>query len=95
LKAQCTVNKTLRDSWICFDQTFLGRGMGILFPARESLVKDIPAGDGNPPNLYLQCGIWNLGPGHDVLALKSSLKSPKDGSHGRNIGQQSSEFFSM
>jgi len=38
-----------------FDQTFLGRGMGILFPARESLVSDIPARDGNPLKLFLQC----------------------------------------
>jgi len=37
----------LRDSWICFDQTFLGLGLGKLFPARESLVSDIPAGDKN------------------------------------------------
>jgi hypothetical protein len=28
-------------------KTFLGPGMGKLFPARESLVSDIPAGDGN------------------------------------------------
>jgi len=44
--------KKLRDSWICFDQTFPGRGKGILFPARETLVSDIPAGDGNPLNLF-------------------------------------------
>jgi len=30
-----------------FDQTFLGLELGKLFPARESLVSDIPAGDGN------------------------------------------------
>jgi hypothetical protein len=47
--------KKIRDSWICFDQTFLRRGMGILFSARESLVSDIPAGEGNPLNLSLQC----------------------------------------
>jgi len=40
-----TVKKKFRDSFICFDQTFLGLGMGKLFPARESLV--IPAGAGN------------------------------------------------
>jgi len=39
--------KKLRDSWICFDQTSLGLGLGKLFPARESLVSDIPAGDEN------------------------------------------------
>jgi len=37
----------LRDSWICFDQTLLGLGLGKLFPALESLVSVIPAGDGN------------------------------------------------
>jgi len=31
-------------SWICFDQTSLGLELGRLFPARESLVSDIPAG---------------------------------------------------
>jgi len=44
--------KDLRDSRVCFDQTFLGLGMGQLFPAREILVGDIPAGDGNPPNFF-------------------------------------------
>jgi len=44
--------KNLRDSWICFDQTFLGLGLGKLFLARESLVCDIPAGDGNTKNLF-------------------------------------------
>jgi len=37
------------------DRTFLGLGLGKLFPVRESLVSDIPAGDGNPLNLFLQC----------------------------------------
>jgi len=37
------------------DETFQGLGLGTLFTARESLVRDIPAGDGNSPNLYLQC----------------------------------------
>jgi len=39
--------KNVRDYWICSDQTFLGLGLGKLFPARESFVSDIPAGDGN------------------------------------------------
>jgi len=30
-------------------------GLGKLFPARESLVSDIPAGDRKSLNLYLQC----------------------------------------
>jgi len=52
-----TVNKNIRDSWICFDKTFLGLELGKLFPARESLVSDIPAGDGNPLILFLQCKV--------------------------------------
>jgi len=43
--------KILRDSWIIFDHTFQGLGLGTLFPARESLVSDIPAGDGKLLNL--------------------------------------------
>jgi len=39
--------RNLRDSWSCVDQTSLGLGLGKLFPARESLVSDLPAGDGN------------------------------------------------
>jgi len=39
--------KNVRDSWIFFDQTFLGLGLGKLFQARESLVSDILAGDRN------------------------------------------------
>ncbi len=27
------------------------------FPARESLVSDVPAGDGENENLFLQCGL--------------------------------------
>ena len=37
-----------------FYQTFQGLGLGKLFPAWESLVSDIPAGDGKSLNLYLQ-----------------------------------------
>jgi len=55
-----SVKKNLRDSWICFDQTFLGLGLSKLFPARENLVSDIPAGDGTPLNLFLQCTICPL-----------------------------------
>jgi len=33
-----------------FDQTFQGLGLGKLFPARESLVSDILAGDGKSLN---------------------------------------------
>jgi len=49
------LQKILRDSWIIFYQTFHVLEFGTLFPARECLVSDIPAGDGNPLNLYLQC----------------------------------------
>jgi hypothetical protein len=31
-----------------------------LFPARESLVSDIPAGDGKIINLFLQCIFWSI-----------------------------------
>jgi hypothetical protein len=34
----------------CSDQRLIK-----LFPARESLVSDIPAGDGKNDNLFLQC----------------------------------------
>jgi len=37
------------------NQTLLGLGMGKLFPARESLVSDISAGDGNIAKPFLQC----------------------------------------
>ena len=50
--------ENLPDSWICYDQTLLGLGFGRLFPARESLVSDILAGDGNLINLFLQCRWW-------------------------------------
>jgi len=38
-----------------FHLTFPRLGLGKLFPARERLVRDIPAGDGNIANLFLQC----------------------------------------
>ena len=53
--AEPTLLKILRDSWIIFDQTFQGLGLGTLFPARESLVSDILAGDGKSLCIYLQC----------------------------------------
>jgi len=43
-----------RPALILFDQTSLG--LGKLFPATESLVNDIPAGDGNTAKPFLQCG---------------------------------------
>ena len=54
----CTVKQKLRESWIWFDQTFLGLGLGKIFPARESLVSDIPAGNGNIVKLFLQCALY-------------------------------------
>jgi len=50
--------QNLQDSWICFDQIFLGLGLGKLFLARESLVSYIPAGDGNLLNLFLRFTIY-------------------------------------
>jgi len=52
-----TLKKKLQDSWICFDQTFLGLELGTLFPARESMVSDIPAGDRNVAKLFLQASV--------------------------------------
>jgi len=37
-----------------FDQTSLELGLGKLFTARENLVSDIPAGDGNIAKPFLQ-----------------------------------------
>jgi len=45
--------KKLPDSWIFFYQTFLGLELGKLFPARESLVSDILAGDRNTAKPFL------------------------------------------
>jgi len=45
--------KKLQDSWIFCDPIFQGLGLVTLFRARESLVSDIPAGDGKSLNLYL------------------------------------------
>jgi len=62
LYTHCKKKKSSRDSWICFDQTFLGLELGKLFPVRESLVSDILAGDGNPLNLFYSAGpviLWS------------------------------------
>jgi len=48
----------LWNSWIFSDQTFLGLGLVKLFPDSESLLSDIPAGDGNLLNLFLQCMLF-------------------------------------
>jgi len=55
LEDRHTVKKNYEIPEIFFDQTFRGLGLGRLFPATESLVSDIPAGDGKSLNLYLQC----------------------------------------
>jgi len=49
--------KNLRDSCICFDQIFLGLGLGKFFLARESLVSDILAGDPKP---FLKCTLVEI-----------------------------------
>jgi len=45
--------KYLRHSWNFFYQTFLGLGLGKLFPARESFLNDILAGDGNTAKTFI------------------------------------------
>ncbi len=48
-------------SWDVTKQTLPGRKYIVkFFPARESLVSDIPAGDGKIANLFLQCreNLW-------------------------------------
>jgi len=45
-----------------------------LFPARESSVSDIPAGDEKIANLFLQC----IGRKGDFLAVKVSFQSSQD-----------------
>jgi len=42
-------------------KTLQGLGLGKLFPARESLVSDILAGDRKSLNLYLQCNFLEFG----------------------------------
>jgi hypothetical protein len=43
-----------------------------LFPPRESLVNDIPAGDGNIEKLFLQCD----GPGSQTFRWVMSIELP-------------------
>jgi hypothetical protein len=55
----CTVKKDSRFSRPqpgCHLPNTLWPGIIKLFPVRESLVSDIPAGDGKIINLFLQCG---------------------------------------
>jgi hypothetical protein len=52
-----------------------------LFPARESLVSDTPAGDGKTANLFLQCPFSPLSSytaGHTLLILSASISSRLD-----------------
>jgi len=70
--------QNLGDSWILFDKTFLGLELGTLFPARESLVSDIPAGDGNIAKLFLQCGGGALGRNGDISRISRAVKSWHD-----------------
>ncbi len=52
-----------------------------LFPARESLVSDTPAGDGKTANLSLQCPFSPLSSytaGHTLLILSASISSRLD-----------------
>jgi len=59
----------LRDSWICFDQIFLGLGLGKLYPARGSLVSDIPAGDGNTTKPFFYSALPSHGKSPGVLCI--------------------------
>jgi len=43
---------------ICFNQTFLVLGVCKLFPARENLISDIPAGDGNTATPFFYSVLW-------------------------------------
>jgi hypothetical protein len=44
-----------------------------LFPPRESLVSDIPAGDRNIEKLFLQCGpVQLLGNFHEIIWLSKA-----------------------
>jgi hypothetical protein len=54
----------------------------ILFPARESLVSDIPAGDGNVCNLFLQCVEASfLRKGAKITPLSTGPKDTDDIDH--------------
>jgi len=66
--------KRLQDSWIFFDQIFLGLEFGKLFPARESLVSDMPAGDRKSLNLYYSVRMQNLGQSLLETSCMSGLK---------------------
>jgi hypothetical protein len=53
-----TVKNLQRDFWIIFDQIYQELGLGTLFPARGSLISDIPAGVRKSLKLFfffLQC----------------------------------------
>ena len=64
-KVHCKIN--LRDSWINYDQTFLGLGLGKCFPARESLVSDISTGDRKSLHLCLRCMVVGTVYWHGIL----------------------------
>jgi len=52
---RCNMHYTVKKNYEIprfFDQAFQGLGLGQLFPARESSVSDIPAGDGNIAKLF-------------------------------------------
>jgi hypothetical protein len=59
-KINCSVNESVGKFTAVFTAGVYSpnspwRGIIKLFPARESLVSDIPAGDGKTANLFLQC----------------------------------------
>ncbi len=67
---RCTVKKGLATfpSPVGMSLTASWAGIVKLFPARENLVSDIPAGDGNVGNLFLRCG--------EASFLRNGAKTP-------------------
>jgi len=66
--------KNVRNFWICLDQTFQGLGMGKLFPVRESLESDIPAGDRNTAKPLLQCRLEPRTVETEALAVRQRMQ---------------------
>jgi hypothetical protein len=61
-----------------------------LFPARESLLSDIPAGDGKAANLFLQCSHITSKKyfcvSHPPTQRRGSLAGSQEGGNGGNPG---------
>jgi hypothetical protein len=70
-----------------------------LFPARESLVSGIPAGDGKTANLFLQCTTWDwkdrkdgedddLRKGLQEDDYRTTIRGDKERTNNRNRGKK-------